>query len=333
MRQMRVNKPMRMVLAALAAAGMFTLNTAHAQSAVTLNGGWAPFNRCPVNSAAMLAADGVNVTDYCIASNSTSGILSLGTMGVIHLGPVSIGNAPVTAGKSDAQFGAAVANGTFDGITGISPSGGAVLADPALVPGGLLGLMCPSTNPVISQVCNGLTNNSLNEVVATLESAGTPTNFNLFAALQTGVTVVTLPVKVHLTNALLGSGCYIGSNSHPILLNPQNTAIGGAGSEFYDFNGNVDPNGALEVIAVTGATQSDTTFAVPAASGCTLLNIPFSQIILDAVLNLKVGLPSPAGRNYVTLNNVTESVMSPTTSNPAVTGADFAAAWQSAIVH
>ena len=330
MRQMHFNKPMRVMLATLAAAGMFTLNTAHAQSTVTLNGGWAPFNRCPVNNSAMLAADGVNVINYCVDNDSTSGTLSLGTMGVIQLGPVSIGNAPVTAGNSDAQFGAAVANGTYDGITGISPSGGAVLAAPALVPGGLLGLICPSNDPVITQVCNGLTQNSLNEVVATLESAGTPTNFSLFAAVQTGVPITTLPVKIHLTNSLLGSGCYIGSNSNPILLNPQNTVGGNIASNFYDFNGAADPNGALEVIAVTGATQSDTTFAVPAASGCTLLNIPFSQIILDAVLNLKVGLPSPAGRNYVTLNNVAESVMSPSSNN--VTGAQFAAAWQSAVI-
>src|SRR5262245_60261913 len=42
-------------------------------------GAWTPFNRCPVDDPAMLAADGVNVLALCVASNSTHGSIKLGS--------------------------------------------------------------------------------------------------------------------------------------------------------------------------------------------------------------------------------------------------------------
>ena len=168
-------------------------------------------------------------------------------MGVIQLGPIGIGNAPVPAGASDAQFGFALPadTTTFISPTTIAPSAGAVLAAPVPIPGGLLGLICPSNDPVIGQVCDALTENGLNDVTATLESAGSPTNFNVFASLETGVVIVTLPVKVKLTNPLLGSTCATSAaSSNPILLNPQNSVAGAGDNGDYDLNGNPDPAGS-----------------------------------------------------------------------------------------
>lgn len=322
-------KPYKTLLGLLSIAAVAALVPVDA-GAVTLSGGWAPFTRCPVTDPALLATDGVSTQSFCIANNSPSGTLQLGTMGVIQLGPISIGNGPTTAGNSNAQFGAAVPVGTFSGIGGVSPASGAVLADPAEVAGGLLGLMCPSNNPLITPICGLITNNTLNRVLATLESAGTPSNFDLFAALQTGAPIVTLPVKIHLQHPLLGPNCYIGSNQNPILLHPQNSVGGVPGGGYYTINGVPDPAGVLNRIDVAGATQVDSSFAVPKASGCGFGD-PLTQAVVDGVINAKVGLPAAAGRNRLTLNNVTASVMLPSSVDTPVTGQAFANGWAAAI--
>lgn len=321
------------VFATLAAATL-TLNSAHAQT-VTLNGGWAPFTRCPVTNSAMEATDGVNTESYCADNSATGGTLKMGTMGVIQLGPIGVGNAPVPAGASDLQFGFTLPTSsvTLVAATTIPPASGAVLAAPVQVPGGLLGLICPSSDPVITQVCDAITDNSLNEITATLESAGAPTNFSVLNAGMVGQTIVTLPVKILLSGSLLGSGCYIGSDQNPILLHPQNTVVGSLENYIYDLNGAADPNnGLLETTVATGVTQVDTTFSVPGANGCNALNIPFSSILVDPVIDLKVGLPASSGNNSLTLTGVTEAVINEFSNFSPVTGAQFAAGWQSAVV-
>ncbi|CAM5525437.1 Secreted protein OS=Streptomyces tendae OX=1932 GN=GUR47_10325 PE=4 SV=1 [Streptomyces tendae] len=51
-------------------------------------------------------------------------------------------------------------------------------------------------------------------------------------------------------------------------------------------------------INLTGATQNDSTFAVPGATGCGL-NVG----LINAAVNAKTGLPSAAGNNSLTLND------------------------------
>lgn len=277
---------------ALAAMGWvaWTLLSASAAGAVTLNGDWAPFNRCPVDNPAMLAADGVKVEAFCAAADSPSG-------------SATIGNTTVPTGDTNLQFGVVQNNTTTPStLTAVAPAGGALKAAPAKVPGGLLGLMCPSNVLVVTLICNGITNSQLNAVTATVQSAGPPSNFNLTASFRQGQPIVTLPVKIHLKNPILGSSCFIGSNSDPIVLHPRNLTAPtfGNGGRF-DANGTPDPtNGVLETI-VLNSTEGDNTFVVPGASGCDGLLSP----VVDAAIDLKLGLPSPSGKNSVVLNNTT----------------------------
>jgi hypothetical protein len=279
-------------------------------SAQTLNGVWGPFTRCPVDSAAMLAADGVSTDPACIANSSPNGSIKLG-------------NSTQTTGATNLQLGATIDNAT-GAFSLVTPPGGALVSEPVNVEGGLLGLMCPSDIPLVSAICDGLVGSPLNAVTAVVEPAGEPSNFNRAAALSLGQPIITLPVKVHLVNPILGPNCYIGSNSNPIVLRPKNTTQPSLSAAIGDINGTPKPSGRLA--RLTGlSTQGDDSFAVPAATGCGLLGV------LDPAVNAQQGLPSPAGNNNLVLNNASAAVISEGAQGP-VTGQEFSDGWHSAVL-
>jgi hypothetical protein len=256
-------------------------------------GNWAPFDRCPVDDPAMLATDGVSKAGLCLGSNSTHGSIKIGDL------PAA------TTGSTNLQAGI-VLDGSTGESTVIPPSGGAVVADPVEIPDTPVGT-----------------------VTAVTESAGAPSDFNLFAGIVTGEPIITLPIKIHLENPALGPSCFIGSNQDPIVLHPENTdlsqaqAVGG----FHAFDPNGEPNlsGRLLSLLITGGVQGDDTFAVPGAQGCG----PNGDGSLDPLVNAVVGLPSPAGNNEVVLDNASSGLALPGAvfGGDPVTGEEFADDW------
>jgi hypothetical protein len=110
-------------------------------------------------------------------------------------------------------------------------------------------------------------------------------------------TAISLPVKYHLENPLLGRNCYIGSSADPIILNmttgvtnppPPNKPITGR-------YGKLAFNEAFTFLANTDHALLNNEFSTPGATGC---GGGFSFII-DSLINSRVGLPSPAGYNTV----------------------------------
>jgi hypothetical protein len=110
-------------------------------------------------------------------------------------------------------------------------------------------------------------------------------------------TALTMPVRVHLENPLLGRRCYIGSSADPIMFNfttgttsppPPNKPISGS-------FGLIKVKDEFEFAEVTEHLQVDNTFSTPEARGC---GGPFSFLI-DSLINGKIGLPSPAGYNTI----------------------------------
>lgn len=272
----------RTVLALTAAvAASLALVAPTTAQATTLAGAWAPLDRCPVDDAAMLAADGTTVAALCLSSKATTGTFT-------------IGDTTLTTGATDLQVGVLNQGGTYSTV---APGGGAIVGDSVDIPGGLLGLMCPSSIPFISDICRQVENSPLNRVTATIQSAGAPRDFNLAAGVGTGTPIITLPVKIKLDNPFLGSNCYIGSNSNPILLKPANLARPTASVVRFNADGSPNATGEMGYLSVSGAAQGDSTFAVPRASGCGLLGI------LSGAVDLKQGLPSPAGENSLVLND------------------------------
>ncbi|MGC2999358.1 hypothetical protein ACPF8X_13600 [Streptomyces sp. G35A] len=270
-------------VSALTALGAFaSLGTATA-AAPALNGEWAPFTRCPVDAPAMLAADGFDKTPQCVVSTSASGSIKLGKTTVV-------------TGRTDLQIGVVQnADGTSSVV---APPSGALVAAPATVPGGLLGLMCPSDVPVITAICETLSDSKLNKITATMESVGAPYAFDQTAGVLKDLPIVALPVRIHLENPLLGGNCYIGSKSAPIVLRPRNLDYPAFGMSFFKGDGTLDEAGEMSRINLTGAPQNDSTFAVPGATGCGL-NVG----LINAAVNAKTGLPSASGNNSLTLND------------------------------
>ncbi|MFE7108774.1 hypothetical protein ACFU98_21380 [Streptomyces sp. NPDC057575] len=299
--QNRVRPALLGALVAVAVGIPLSTSPASAASAQEMNGNWAPFTRCPVDDPAMLAADGKADIAICVASHSESGSIKLG-------------NTEATTGANDLQFGV-VRNATTGVSKIVAPAGGSIVGAPTEIPGGLLGLMCPSGIPVVSDICKQLTDNSLNRVVATVQSAGTPTNFDLSAGMTSGKPIVDIPVRIHLENPFLGSKCYIGTTSSPIVLRPQNVTKPALASQRFDATGTPNTAGVLNRVALTGNDQGDAAFAVPGVSGCG----PLTLGELNWAVNLKTALPSASGNNNLVLNDTatyTAGLTSPGASAP-----------------
>ncbi len=290
------NRRIKLVAIAAAVAG-FALIPASSASAVDLQGPWDKFDRCPVDDPAILAVQ--NGGNGCISSNSPHGTFKIGAT-------------TVRTGNTNLQFAA-----WGPGLPNVV--GATLVSDPVKIPGGLLGLMCPAGAPPVTEICELIADNGLNRVDATVELAGQASDFSLFAAASGG-TIVTLPLKIHLENVLLGPSCYIGSEADPIVLQPRQEPLA-TGITFEE-----DPLGSeADFITATSdvpVSQVDDAFAVPAATGCGIL-----PGLLDFAVNAKQGLPSPAGANRLELNEADSRIV-----GNAPTGQQLSDAWHAAVI-
>lgn len=269
------------LLAAIAAVAASVAVATPAAAAPTLAGAWAPLNRCPVDDPAMLAADGTTVVAQCMSASVPSITFA-------------IGDTVLTSGQADVQLG--MLNQGLN-YTLVAPQDGAFVTQPIEIPGGLLGIMCPSNIPLVSMICMGIVNSPLNRVTVSIVSVGAPTDFNLAAGLGVGQPILTMRLKVKLDNPFLGSNCYIGSDTDPIVLKPANLARPTGSLVRFNADGSPNPTGEMGYVSLTGEGLGDSTFVVPRSNGCGLFGI------LSSAVDAQQGLPSPAGSNSLTLNN------------------------------
>jgi hypothetical protein len=237
---------------------------------------YAPFTNCPLHNPVMRGSVGGSATG-CIASINTSGTFTINGFPTPITHPVIV------------QFGVwSPPNATPNQFSGgvVEPANGqSLVTSPEQIPGGLpLLLLCPGSTPGVAKLCKKAITSGHTEVTAQVLSAGPIDNFAL--------TTFTQPVKIKLTNPLLGGNCFIGSDSDPIVLNP--TIISG--------NLTVEPDPdpvrfpTTVVLAILDAVATDDTFSVPAATGCG------PRGVADAAINSLLGLPSPSGNNHLVLN-------------------------------
>lgn len=178
------------------------------------------------------------------------------------------------------------------------------------VPGGLTGIVAPTWWPgFIQDWFNGLINEGFTGVDATVELArpATEVKLDLNALLsETNDPAITLPVRIKLDNAILGSSCYIGSSASPIYWKltvgttsppPPNTPIKGFVGESF-----TNPP-AYSILGFKGQRLVDNSFAVPGTSGCGGI---FSFLV-DPLVSSVVGVPSPAGTNAAILEGLMET--------------------------
>ena len=220
---------------------------------------YSQFRGCPT------AAENPSI-EACVHSEVVGGHFKMGNKDVPITNPIKI------------------TGGVGFGLSGFSAnSEGGMSVAKQKVPGGVVGLTGLTWLAELLGI-EALT------LYAVTELAGQP---------ELGFTTISLPIKVHLVNPVLGNKCYVGSTSHPIQLNlttgttspPAGTKpITGTEPEF-------GFNEELEIVKLTNGTYVDNAFAAPEASGCVLNLLGFLPINLDGVVDLASGLPAKAGKN------------------------------------
>jgi hypothetical protein len=249
-----------------------------------LTGNYATFEQCPI------ANPEVRKCDYVATEGGES---TIGNAKVPLVNPVIIqGGFTGQDEEGNARM--------VDAINGVTMS-----KTPQPVPGGLLGLVpLAKAPPAVQALLKAFAASKLNQVNATLEFAR-PANEvllnenNLAGQIGAGLT---MPVKVHLENPLLGGNCYIGSSTAPLRLAlttgttsppPPNEPITGG------FLGPIEFLEEGAILALNGVVLVDNSFAAPKASGCGGL----LSSLISPIINSRLGLPSPAGRNTVILQS------------------------------
>lgn len=183
---------------------------------------------------------------------------------------------------------------------------------PQNVPGGLTGLVnCTEIKAegllkllgeLARSACKAVFENNTTGVRAITELAKPASEITISKRnllIEEG-TALGLPVKVRLENPFLGSECYIGSSSSPLQLNlttgttapnPPNKPIKGA-------TGEIKFKDEFEFVEIPKNTLVNNEFSAPGATGCGGI----FAVLIDPIINGKIGLPSADGKNTVIQN-------------------------------
>ena len=248
------------------------------------------FNECPTE---------VPGNALCSFAQTTSGEFAIGSTKVPINQTITLQGGAVSTGKLNEYFLLPAKDGNSLSKTALN------------VPGGLLNIInCEEIKgsgffeTLERNACKAIFENKTTGVTATTElvaNMSNPAILNLGAlGLQKG-TALTLPVRVHLKNPLLGEGCYVGSEAHPIQLHlttgttepPEpNKPIKGSAGSFSE-----EEEKGFSITVSTGNSLVDNSFSVPVAEGCG----GFFSFLIDPLVDSKLGLPSAAGHNTAIL--------------------------------
>src|SRR5438270_2835961 len=216
-------------------------------------GEYAPFADCPLSNAAVSS---------CMLAKTEAGEFTIGKETVPILNTITLQGGlhqdPVTEAL---EFVAA-------------EDGNTLSKTPQKVPGGLAALIkCNEISDFLERLtCEITFENGATGVNATTELAAPASSIgvNIENLGEGKGTALSLPVKLHLENPLLGSSCYIGSNAHPIVIElttgttsppPPNTPITGNPGEFKG-------NETETLVTLSNNVLVNNSFATGGAEGC-----------------------------------------------------------------
>jgi hypothetical protein len=278
----------RRVLSALLLTALVALGiTAGAQAKLT--GEFTKFAQCPYTNAKAIK---------CLYSVTNSGEVVLGSKKVPIVNPVTLQGAygePMEE-KEGAEFYPWIA--ATNGIT--------LSKTPQPVPGGLAGIVnCKAiSEPFLRFSCELTFENGLTGLNSTLELAKPASDIRISENNLAGEigTALQMPIKIRLENPFLGSNCYVGSSSNPIIwkltagtTNPPlpNTPITGSGGEGELLE-------SAKILKLNNNKLVDNAWAAPGVSGCGGFLV---ELLLNPIINSASGLPAAAGRNTAILKN------------------------------
>jgi hypothetical protein len=233
-------------------------------------------------------------TKKCIYSVTTSGEVVLGSKKVPIVNPVTLQGGTTAVGEDE-----------FASM--IAPTSGDTLAKVAQpVPGGLAGIInCKEIKePFLKFSCELFFENGFTGLNSTLELAKPTSAVKLsenHLAAQEGV-ALEMPIKVHLENPFLGSNCYVGSSSSPIIwkLTTGTTAPPAPNTPISGTGGTLEFREGVRIAHLAGASLVDNAWSAPGVSGCGGFLV---ELLLNPIINAASGLPAAAGKNTAILNN------------------------------
>lgn len=190
-----------------------------------------------------------------------------------------------------------------------APTGGKPALQPVgqPVPGGLAGIVPSEKSPwLVKRLIAFFFENSLTGLNSKLELAGSASGIEISETNMSRKEKVAmkLPIKIRLENPFLGSKCYVGSDSSPIVWNltsgttappAPNTSIGGtAGATEFREEG--------LILRLNGNKLVENAWAAPSASSCGGL----LAFLVNPIVNGAAGLPATAGKNTSILENTVD---------------------------
>lgn len=265
---------MKKLFAGCTAAGLAALSLSSIAMAAgphNPTGEFAQFSDCPLSRA--------SITD-CLNLTLIGGSMTLGKRTLPVTNPIKLQGGFEGVGDEVKFFGA--------------EDGNTLSKTPQPIPGGLLELFPP---PSWSQADQEKYNEDINKgftgLTGTVEIAGPDTSIllNTENLLYEEGVAMQLPVKIKLENRQLGSNCYIGSDSDPMVLD-LTSGVTSPPPPNQPIHGDLGPliiNPAFSVLGMDAAQIVDNSFAVPTTSGC------------SALVTAALGAPSPAGQNTAAL--------------------------------
>jgi hypothetical protein len=277
----RKRRTTRVVGAALMVAAFAALSLASSASA-KLTGEYTKFQQCPWTNAE---------TFKCVHALTESGEIVLGKKTVKVENPVLLQGGFTKPVEKISKF--------------IAATNGQTLAKVKQnVPGGLLGIVPPESSPwLVKRLSAFFFENSLTGVTSTLELAKSASDIRMSESnLSTRIGVaLEMPVKVHLENPFLGSNCFVGSSSSPIMwkLTSGITTPPGPNTSIEGASGKIEFLEGGRILRLNGNKIVDNAWSAPSASGCGGL----ISFLVNPIINTQVGLPSAAGKNTAILNN------------------------------
>jgi hypothetical protein len=287
--------PASLRIVALVFAAATTLALAIAAPAMAAAKDFEDFKQCPTKNPSV---------NLCVFIKSTGKEFKIGTKTVKVNKPITLQGGSILNEETGEE--------TFVG----AENGETLSKTPLAVEGGLFGLKAPTW---WSQEAQEWFNKHIEEgftaVTVTAELAKLP-GISRANLLEESGTALSLPVRLHLSNVLLGPECYIGSKEHPVTFNLTSgeTSPPPGFEKLKGELGEIEFLDEFSLIVIKGNKVVDNTFAAPEAEGCGGFFAP----LLNPIVNKILGLPASAGHNTAILTGELKNA-----SAEAVKGAGF----------
>ncbi len=256
-----------------------------AGSASAHSGEFAKFNQCPSTNPEAFK---------CLFSTTYGGEIILGKKTTPIVNPVVLQGAYTATNREKKRISKFIAAANGETLTKVGQP----------VPGGLLGIVPPeSSPPLVKLLSKWFFENKITGVNAILELAKPASEieiseFNVSA--EEGL-ALKLPVKIRLENPFLGSNCYVGSSSKPIIwpLTTGETAPLAPNKPIHGSSGTAELKDEGLIAQLNENILVENNWSAPEATGCGGI----LSFLVDPVINSILGLPAKEGVNTAILKN------------------------------